>query len=350
MHDLAGYRTLGIAHCAVTEDDALRLLADDWALTDVQLERIATERDDTFAVVVGGGVQPRYLLKIEHPSESYNSVRMRARALVTLERRAPALPITRLVPCVDDGLVARFEKTGSTRWATLTTFVPGHIIARMPMRPSPALLDHIGTSLAAIQQVLSDVRAGEERPDRILWDIRLLPILAQDIAPMINDAETLERIDMAVATYNTVADAITVLPQQLCHGDFHPGNLTVNEEHPDEIAGIIDFGDMHNMPVACDVGTALSYLVDDALDDPFFPCRITLAAFLRATPHVDHNWIVLLPAIMQARAALTILLPLLAQRMAGTKPDHYLFRPQSRLKRLRIMQSPSITSLVDTAM
>lgn len=341
MHDFDGYRTLGQPHEPVDEREAGALLVRDYGLDGARLTRIATERDDTFAVTVQGERSPRYLLKIEHPAEDYGTVRMRARALRMLERRAVNVPVTRLVPCSDDGMIARYDAGGRTRWATLTTFVPGRIVSSLPGRPSPALLAGIGDRLARIQRVLADERGYADRLGRILWDVRLLPAIAQDVLPMIDDATARRAIEQAAATYESVAGHIDALPQQLCHGDFHPGNITVRDDRPDEIAGIIDFGDMHMMPAVCDLGTALCYLVDNVLADPLEPCRIALAAYLNVNPDFDRGLLPLLMPVMQARAALVVLLPLLAERRSGTSPEHYLFRPESRIVRLRLLQSLS---------
>ncbi|MBT1161512.1 phosphotransferase [Bifidobacterium sp. SO1] len=344
MHDFEGYRTLGQPHETIDERKAGDLLARDYGLDGVRLERIATERDDTFAVAVHGERSPRYLLKIEHPAEDYETVLMRARALRMLERRAANVPVTRLVPCLDGGMIARSDTGGPTRWATLTTFVTGHIVSSSPGRPSHALLADIGDRLARIQQVLADERGYEDRLGRILWDVRLLPAIAQDVLPMVDDAAARELIEQAVATYESASGRIDALPQQLCHGDFHPGNITVRDDRPGEIAGIIDFGDMHLMPAVCDLGTALCYLADGALADPLEPCRIALAAYLRANPDFDRGQLPLLMPVMQARAALIVLLPLLAERRSGVSPEHYLFRPESRIARLRLLQSLSAGS------
>jgi hypothetical protein len=61
----------------------------------------------------------------------------------------------------------------------------------------------------------------------------------------------------------------------------------------------------------------------------------------------DEDTLALLPTLMEARSALALVLPIMAQLQAGVDPDHYLSGPQARLGRLNVMQSHSKQELLE---
>ena len=370
MHDFAGYEMLRVPHDAISAGEASEFAEYWYGLHDVATRRIATERDDTFAVSLRGEAEPRYILKFEHPAESRDSVLLRAQALTLLQETQPDIPSTRLIPARGEELVTRFEQNDTVRWTTLTTFLHGAMVSALPGPLSEPLLDDIGVQLAQLQHVLSPLQY-HDIPGRVLWDVRLLPQLAEDLLPMFEDAESRSRVTQAVDDYMSVEPEIERLPATLCHGDFHPGNMMVDPNAPQRLSGILDFGDMHMMPSICDLGTCLFYLIDASSypNNPLMPCRIALENYMREVDsrasHVsdsgsdggydddgysdgncnddnnsgfDVQQLDLLPAIMEARGALVVLLPLMAERFSGVEAGHYLVDPQRRLDKLRLVQ------------
>jgi hypothetical protein len=246
------------------------------------------------------------------------------------------------------------------------TFLHGDMVSALPGPLSEPLLDDIGVRLAQLQHALSPLQY-HDVPGRVLWDVRLLPQLAEDLLPMLEDDESRSRVTQAVDDYMAVAPEVERLPATLCHGDFHPGNMMVDPDAPQRLSGILDFGDMHMMPTICDLGTCLFYLIDAASypDDPLAPCRIALESYMRevgcCVGHgsgfgsdggcIDGNCtngnngvfdvqqLDLIPAIMEARGALVVLLPLMTERFSGVEAGHYLVDPQRRLDKLRLVQN-----------
>ncbi|MGO1345587.1 MAG: phosphotransferase [Bifidobacterium psychraerophilum] len=358
MQDYEGYQALCVPHRPVDAHDALAVLEDGYAIRGANLRRVATERDDTFAVTASGRSGPQWILKIEHPMESREAVRMRAEALLSLQEREPDLPVTRILAGTDGQLVSAYRQGDESRAVTLTTFLPGQVLAQSEHAPTDLLLFAMGDSLARIQSVLARQRAFEDRLGRVLWDIRLLPDIAEGTLPEMDNAEIRSAVEHAVESYLSVSSQVESLPESMCHGDFHPGNLTVEPSRPNALAGIMDFGDMHMMPPICDVGTCLCYGVDaDASSQaPLEACRRLLQGYLwsvrndASSPQVmrgDEDTLALLPTLMEARSALALVLPIMAQLQAGVDPDHYLSGPQARLGRLNVMQSHSKQELLE---
>ncbi|MCH4189231.1 MAG: phosphotransferase [Bifidobacterium tibiigranuli] len=336
---------LRVPHDAVSADEASEFAERHYGLKETTTRRIPTERDDTFAVSLRGESEPRYILKFEHPAESQDSVLLRARSLALLQETQAAIPVTRLIPTRGGELVARFEQNETVRWATLTTFLHGVMVSALPGPLPRPLLGDIGFRLAQMQCALSGM-SYSDIPGRVLWDMQLLPQVAEDLLPMIHEAESRRRVLQAVDDYMAVAPVIEQLPVTLCHGDFHPGNLMVDPDAPQRLSGILDFGDMHMMPPICDLGTCLSYLIDARShpNDPLMPCRIALNGYMKgigcgkSRSFVDAQQLDLLPAIMEARGALAALLPLMTERFSGVDASHYLTDAQQRLEKLKLVQ------------
>jgi Ser/Thr protein kinase RdoA (MazF antagonist) len=64
-----------------------------------------------------------------------------------------------------------------------------------------------------------------------------------------------------------VAVAAPRLPDcrwQVVHNDLNPHNVLAAPDDPDRIAGILDFGDMVETPLVCDLAVAASYQIDPA--------------------------------------------------------------------------------------
>ncbi len=357
MHDLSGYQAIATPHEEVSEAGAAALLEREYGLQGATLHRITTERDDTFEVSFPqsqeslqsselqevpqsseSDAERHYILKIENPAESYETILLRANVLRLLQIQDSTVPATRLVACQNGGLLSCHGDDETKRWATLTTFLPGSVLSGKGGRPSGPLLQDIGNKLARMQQVLASRNDYQDELGRVLWDVRLLPLLAEDILPIISDAQTRALVERAVRDYESIEQEIASLPETLCHGDFHPGNITVRDNDLDSIAGILDFGDMHKMPAVCDLGTCLAYLADDHATRPFLPCAETIRGYLRVNSTMSKDELRLLPGIIEARYALVILLPALVEHVTGPKEGHYLSDPVSRARRLARMQ------------
>lgn len=355
MHGFEGYRMLDAPHTPVGLREAQDLLTREYGLEGACIKRIVTERDDTFAVC-GQNRTIEYVLKIETPAESLESVLMRAAALQAVAASPYGIPAMRLVPRNDGSLVCRMpveeentefgalavggaahdgESAGiangeasAQRWVALVTYVNGMTLSKLPTPYEPSIVDDIGIRLAQIQRALEPVPKATGFRDirgRILWDVDLVGDLAEDICPLITDMQWRSLIERAVIDYDRVASRLRGTPTGLCHGDFHPGNLIVSGPRATRISGIIDFGDAHEMPLVVDVGTCLAYLIDTKNGNHAFDvCRRAFDAY-RIERGEECEWMLeFLPAIFKARIALSILLPFLVERRAGERSGHYL--------------------------
>lgn len=356
MHDFEGYRALAQPVHRVSEAQAERFLAKVYGMEGVTVRRIVTERDDTFAVAGATG-GTRWVLKIENPAEEYAAVEMRARALRLVENSSDAIPAMRIVPALDGRLVTIFGgddgddsddsdgEGGSAPVcaASVTTYVDGIVLARLPMPYEPRLVDDIGIRLAQVQEALAPLSGDDigftDVRGRILWDVDLVTDLVDDLSDLLNTPRQRNLVECAASGYADIRTILGALPAQYCHGDFHPGNIIVHGPRSTSIRGVIDFGDMHAMSDVADLGTCLTYLIDFSNGNHAFDvCRRALAAYCKTRRGFDPALVELLPAIFKARIALAILLPIMVERFSGARPGHYLTSASRRFRQLEMLE------------
>ncbi|MFT8705355.1 phosphotransferase [Bifidobacterium aquikefiricola] len=353
LEDYEGYAALCEPHERISAHDALVFLKDHYGLNDITLQRIMTERDDTFSISVAQSARPQWILKIEHPSESREAVLMRSQAIRSFEELDSSLPVTRVIANRSGDLVSAMEGQHGTRYATLTSFVAGDVLSHMREAASDLLLFNMGEALARVELVLSKEESFEDHRGRVLWDMRLFPEICEATLPAIADIRMRKPIEHALDDYLTIHKRVCELPEYMCHGDFHPGNVMVDANMPNVIAGIIDFGDMHRMPLICDVATCLSYAIvaDASADTALAPCQRILQGYSWQLSRQDTRIRLsdedysLLPVLIEARSALAVLLPYLAQTLAGVDASHYISNPETRLKRLATVQNIGLKAI-----
>jgi len=282
----------------VTAAEASALLEDQWGIAATALERLDTERDDSFRV----RGEADYLLKIAHPLDDAGYVELQTEAMARVGRAG--LPVQSVLgTAIHDGRIAR-----------LLTWLPGSLMRETPYGPD--VVTATGASLARVAAALHDFdHPGAHRT--FAWDLQSFGAL-----------RGLEHPDAVDAVFDRLAalDLVT-LPHQVIHNDFHPGNLLVDADDPDWITGILDFGDTVHAPRVQDLAVALAYLLPD--DGDPLP---TIAAFVAGYESVTQLLpaeLEALPVLIAARLGQRIILPPLLE--PGLVPSPALLRALERL-------------------
>lgn len=212
---------------------------------------LTSERDLNFRLTTPQG---RYVLKLANRAEPAEVTRFQTRALLHLARTA--LPVPRVMATLS-GATEASTPHGILR---LLTYLEGEPLHLSPK--SPAQRATIGSMAAQLTLGLQGFNDPAARQD-LQWDIRhaarlrpLLPHIAQDLRALATAA--LDQFE---------AQALPHLPDcrwQVVHNDLNPHNLLTDPDDPTRIAGILDFGDMVETPLVCDMAVAASYQVDPA--------------------------------------------------------------------------------------
>lgn len=225
----------------MTEVDVAAALRDSWGIEATALTRLDTERDDTFRVDRAGAAP--VLLKVAHPTDDPSLLELQNLAMQRLADVDPELPVPRLLHSANIG----------GRAARVLSWLPGELMMDAPR--SAAQLRAAGETLGRLSRALAPL----DHPAAhrvLLWDLQRVPLLVGET----DDRGLAAFIESFAAD---VSPALSALPHQLIHNDFHPANVLVDPADPTRISGVLDFGDAAHTARVVDLGVALAYVTPD---------------------------------------------------------------------------------------
>lgn len=279
-------------------EEALRR---DWGLEGA-LHPLGGERDRNFRLDREAAAP--LLVKLAHPDEDPAITEFQNAALLHLEAADPDLPVPRVLP-TPDGRRATSHPAADGRSCLLRvlTFLPGQ---PLPDRAGPGQAGALGRLAARLDRAFE----GFSHPAdgrRLLWDIREVPGL-RALLPEVEDEALRALATEAIDRYEAeAAPRLAGLLAQVIHNDLNPHNVVVDLSSSGQPAGILDFGDMLRAPALQEVATACAYLVrTEGGEPPMAGPEAFLAGYAAVSP-IPGDQAALLPAMMAARMALTVL-------------------------------------------
>lgn len=278
-------------------------------------QRLSSERDETFKLTTD---ERSFTLKIANPVEDVRSLSFQADVLLHLERMPLLAPVPSLVPTLEGATSYSLPAKGGNRVVRLLTYLEGELMGGTPA--STRQCHEIGLALASLSLGLADATA---RPPagKLLWDLSHFHDL-RDLVGFV-DPERRPRIETVLDRFEAeVLPVFGTLRKQVIHNDFNPYNILLGTDAPDEVVGIIDFGDMVFGPMVADLAVAASYHLwsDDGLEK----FAAMLRGFCRLRP-LDPIEIEVLPTLVAARLAMTLII---TEWRASLRPDEsdYILR------------------------
>ncbi|GAA1734157.1 phosphotransferase [Microcella frigidaquae] len=245
---------------AVPVERAAALLARTHALAVDAVERLATERDDTFRVRSGDRM---LVAKLAHPLDDPRVVADQLAVLEALARIRPDLPVPRVLPAADGALSATIQTVDGPRLLRVLTHLDGETLGSAPrslgdLRALGALHARLARAIAAIGDAADPPLQGAPTEWNLLALERYGPLV-----PAIGDPALRSAI---AAVIERAADAVLAparaLPAVLAHNDLHGDNVLVRPGPPGtplEVTGVLDFGDMTRTARVADLAVAASY-------------------------------------------------------------------------------------------
>ncbi|NYF09565.1 Ser/Thr protein kinase RdoA (MazF antagonist) [Leifsonia sp. AK011] len=226
------------------EDAAVDLLEAEWGLTPHTLERLDTERDDTFRFDSDG---LPYVLKVAHPGDDHALIDLQLAALAHAAAADPGLPLQRVVPSRGGSAWVAVDGRAARVFAWMDgTLARGTEPTHAQLRATGRMLGRLNLALRGFGHAAS----GRE----LAWDLQRLPALRELAVDAPAMLEIIDRFEI------DVLPALERMPQQVIHNDFHPGNLLVDTSDDGYVTGILDFGDVVHSGRVNDLGVALAYL------------------------------------------------------------------------------------------
>lgn len=293
------------------------VLARDGFGLETTAESLVGERDQNFLLRGNSGL--KFILKVLHPDDAEPRLDFQNRVLDHISCTHPALPVPRVIQRKLAGTAA-----DNFRLQCLT-FVEGSPLHSIPM--SASLRRSIGNFQANLSIALQEFTHPAENLT-ILWDTKRLANFAS-LASNVEDDARRNLVNTVIAQFKTrVVPLLPSLRQQVIHNDFNRDNILVDGE---QIAGLIDFGDIVKSPIVQDVATTCAYLANSP--DSFVEAISDIIVGFHEVFPLRHLEISVLPDFIMARLALIIVI---GSYKAKLNPGNakYLLRNQRDAARL----------------
>ncbi|MGJ4854673.1 phosphotransferase [Labrys sp. La1] len=268
----------------VSKARAEAIIRDHYGL-DVEAFPLIGERDNNFQLLAGDGRE--FLLKIVNPAEDVAVTDFQTEALLHIARRDADLPVPRVVRTQAGEAYFWLEEPGQPpRLVRVLTYLPGTPLAKLER--GPALRRNLGAGLARLDRALDGFEhAGS--PADLLWDLTHAPSL-RPLVVHVEDEEARALVTAVLDRLEAHTLPLTAgLRTQVIHNDFNPSNILVGQGRDgelDQLAGIIDFGDMVRAPLVNEVGVSASYHVGEGVDF-LEPVKQFVAGYNRIQPLQD---------------------------------------------------------------
>lgn len=217
----------------LTEQNAAALLASVYGIDAASLDRLDTERDDSFRVATANA---EYVLKVAHPTDDPLYINLQTAAMAFAAEQS-GLPVQRILLSVE----GEVEPTVDGRVARLLTWLPGE--PGGTVNPQ-----ELGQTLARLTDALSTFDHPAAHRD-FVWDAARL-----DLARPLLDEFPSDDVARVFELYDALD--LGALPRQVIHNDFHPGNVLTTDG---VVTGILDFGDVVHTARIVDLAVALCY-------------------------------------------------------------------------------------------
>lgn len=239
----------------ISEARAATILSEHFGI-EGELKGLTSERDTNFHVIAG---DDEYVLKLANSAEDIGVTEFQNRALLHIALNDAELPVPRVVAATNgDRMISVQGDDGRVHTARLLTWIHGVPLEDADIdvsvaRPLGRALARLGKALQGYEHLSSNYH--------LLWDLkraaRLRKLLPHVADPGVSDLckGVLDRFE------SQVEPVLGDLRWQVIFNDLNPGNVLFDPGSPDEVAGIIDFGDMVYSPLIVDVAVACAYLV-----------------------------------------------------------------------------------------
>jgi len=243
------------------------------------LSQLGSERDQNFHIVTESGNQ--YVIKIANSAEDTAIIDMQLKALEHISKVDPDLQVPKVLLSKSGSAIEEVEAEDGRKHAVrVVTYLPG--VYPKDEYVSDDLYRQLGLYLA---RLTIDLR-GFFHPVanyELLWDLKHTAKL-RDYLAFITNAEHHELVSYFLDRFDrNVFPEIPKLRAQIVHNDLVPDNILVAKDDPNQIIGIIDFGDLTHTLQVIDLATTIAATLNET-DDPVAVAAQIVAGYNELIP------------------------------------------------------------------
>jgi hydroxylysine kinase len=204
------------------------------------------ERDQNFRLQAGSGED--YVVKIAGQDEDPDITDFQVAALLHLEKSSPGIPVPRIVRTkYGDCLSEIGAATGVTHAIRVVTYLDGIPYGDGDF-PDAEHLQKIGRFMGGMVNALTGF---EHKASRLFmpWNLSNGIAVSRDLWADADEDIRVLAAPLLERLRKEVLPGLNACPSQVIHNDGHPYNLLRADVVSQEVAGLIDFGDMVYAPI-----------------------------------------------------------------------------------------------------
>ena len=282
---------------AVSESDARRTLREHWGLDATAIAELGSQQDRNFRVDTASG---RFVLKFSNPAIPVSDLKRQHLALARVADATTTLHVPQVQTTPDGREVVEVIVRGVVVPVRLVSWVDGTPLTGLPS--SVSLAASLGRTAATVATALAELPHTDVPGSG--WDLRRAAALVGELAPSIPDPLERERVQEAARlAAERIVPFAAELPVQLIHGDITDDNVVIDDDFPDAVSGVIDFGDLSSGWRVAELAVGTATLLHHSPGDPL-RVLAQVQAFDELLPLDDNELTALWPLVVLRAAAL----------------------------------------------
>jgi len=285
----------------LTAELALSLAQTHFGIEATEVKDVGSERDQNFRLTSG---KQQYIFKITNAAEDPKETDLQTQALLHVERVNPDFPIPKLVRSVSGAHHINVEgPDGQKHIVRVLTYLPGQLAQQALANGTPKLRRNMGAALAELGTSLRGFfhpLAGRV----LLWDLQHTAKLRK-LLPHIPE-EQRDGVEKYLTHFEEkLVPLLPTLRSQVIQSDFNHQNVLIQDDG-EELAGVIDFGDMVFAPLVCDIAIGLTYTLFSS-KNLLADIQHFLSGYCSKTP-LEYGEVAVLLDLVRARCMMTLLI------------------------------------------
>jgi Ser/Thr protein kinase RdoA (MazF antagonist) len=308
-------------------DQACKIAHDGYGLM-VTAEVLPSERDQNFKLSAEDGRV--FVLKIANGEEDRSFLEAQNQVMARLqERHVTYCP--ELIKTQSEADFSDVDVNGLTYAGRLITWLPGEVLASCKWH-GPELMRHLGACVGEVDCALKGFDHAAFHRGDFPWDLRNASAVIDRYMDQVEDSQLRRQIDAVRANLSEyVVHRLPHLEQSVIHNDANDYNVIVQRPAIDQqqVAGLIDFGDMAHTYTVAGLAIAIAYTMLDKTD-PLLAASHIVEGYHGVLPLSDDELAVVFPMAC-GRLAVSACMAAVQQRQRPD--DSYLSVSQQPIHR-----------------
>jgi 4-aminobutyrate aminotransferase-like enzyme/Ser/Thr protein kinase RdoA (MazF antagonist) len=248
----------------LTCEQACKVAQDEYGLV-VTAEALPSDRDQNFRLRAEDGRS--FVLKIANGEEDQSFLEAQNQVMARLRERSVTY-CPQLMQTQSGADIFEVDANRSTYVGRLITWIPGELLANCKWQ-GLELLRHLGSCVAEIDVALQGFDHAAMHRGDFPWDLRNASAVIDLHLDQVEDSQMRLQIEVIRANLaEYVEPRFPLLEQSVIHNDANDHNVIVQCPAIDQqqVAGVIDFGDMVHSCTVCGLAIAVAYAMLDKTD------------------------------------------------------------------------------------